>query len=193
MIREAPKLAGATGIILQHPRRTGAIGTRRIEESDGRSLDSNDRLADVFRILSYTPVERIIDTLRHREMTISAIASELDIKPGILLRHVLWLRRKAILSSRRRAGAVFYSLEDPELVEALDLLHTMSARQLQKITRMCVPGETQFIHPFPPRRTRSRRHHARTDKDRPPSSRLDRCTEWFRCALRISDVAIPET
>ncbi len=125
---------------------------RGSEESNGIPLDRTKRLAHVFRILSNRYAAKIIQTLCHREMSLWAIASELDMKPVVVLRQILSLRRAALLSSRKRGNAVLHSLANPELAEALGLLHTMCARELQRSSSSPVPQKT--IHSLPPRPAR---------------------------------------
>ncbi len=154
MIKGERQFAGTTGALLKVAQRADDAGTCRMRTSDQRLFDCNDCLAHVFRILSDNSVARIIHTLRHREMTISAIARELAMKPAILLRRVLSLHREVLLSARRRSGAIFYSLAIPDLIEALDLVYAIAARQLQRKGTMSLPGRRQSIHSCPSRRTR---------------------------------------
>jgi hypothetical protein len=93
---------------------------------------SRDGLADLFMAFSSDVVVKIPASVRYRALTLSALAGELAIEPEILLPHLLSMRQKGILRSRRQSGRIFYSLENPELLEALDLMLEISMRQLQR-------------------------------------------------------------
>ncbi len=146
MIRGDLKSAKMAGTSQQQPQRTGI---RKTKTSNRTSLEGNDRLANAFRILSNHSVTRILDALRYGEMTISAIARDLAMEPITILRPILLLHREALLSSRKRAGAVFYSLASPDLIDAMDLMHKISVRQYRKKVAISIPGFGRSIHPHP--------------------------------------------
>lgn len=73
-------------------------------------------LADPKRLL-------IIDTLRHGEMSVGDICDQLDLPQSNVSQHLAILRNKGLVTSRRDAQWIYYSLASPKLIEALDLLH----------------------------------------------------------------------
>lgn len=73
-------------------------------------------LADPKRLL-------IIDTLRHGEMSVGDICYQLDLPQSNVSQHLAILRNKGLVTSRRDAQWIYYSLASPKLIEALDLLH----------------------------------------------------------------------
>lgn len=80
-------------------------------------------LADPKRLL-------IIETLRDAPRTVSEISAELDIPQSNVSQHLGILRQRGIVRTRRRGSNVFYSLGNPKVLRALDLLREVMNEQL---------------------------------------------------------------
>jgi ArsR family transcriptional regulator len=72
-------------------------------------------LADPWRIL-------LLYTLQERPYSVKELASALEISQPLASRHLKILRERDLVSAVRRGASVEYSLNDPRLIQALDLL-----------------------------------------------------------------------
>ena len=81
-------------------------------------------LADPNRIL-------ILYTLAERPFNVSELAEVLDIPQPTVSRHLKILRERGMVFFKREGQAVFYSLADIRVIEALDLLRAVLASGLQ--------------------------------------------------------------
>ena len=80
-------------------------------------------LADTNRIL-------IIYALADRSMNVGTIAETLGLSQTTTSRHLKILRDRGIVRAERDGQAVFYTLTDSRIVQALDLLRTVMTEQL---------------------------------------------------------------
>ena len=64
----------------------------------------------------------IIATLRTREMSVTELAEVLEISQSNLSQHLALMRQRGILTSRREGLNVFYSLSNPKITQACDLM-----------------------------------------------------------------------
>ncbi|MFC1938185.1 ArsR/SmtB family transcription factor [Chloroflexota bacterium] len=75
---------------------------------------------------------QIIHELRNAERSVSELAESLGMKPSATSRHLAVLRKASVIASRREYLTVYYSLIDPKIVEACDLVFEVIARQAQR-------------------------------------------------------------
>lgn len=75
-------------------------------------------LADPRRIL-------LLYTLSERTYTVNDLAERLGISQPATSRHLKLLRERGLVTAIRQGANVEYSLNDPRLIEALDLLRTV--------------------------------------------------------------------
>ncbi|RME07433.1 MAG: ArsR family transcriptional regulator [Anaerolineae bacterium] len=81
-------------------------------------------LADPTRIL-------ILYTLNQGSRNVSELAEELEIPQPTVSRHLKVLRERRMVQARRVGQAVYYSLRDQRVIQALDLLRAVLASNLQ--------------------------------------------------------------
>ncbi len=81
-------------------------------------------LADPSRIL-------ILYTLYEKPHNVSELGEALDISQPTVSRHLKVLRERHMVSAQRDGQAVYYSLTDKRIIEALDLLRSVLASRLQ--------------------------------------------------------------
>ena len=80
-------------------------------------------LADPKRIL-------ILYTLSDHPHTVTEIVEKLEITQPVISRHLKVLRERGMVRAVRKGPSVEYSLADPRLIEALDLLRSVLASNL---------------------------------------------------------------
>jgi DNA-binding transcriptional ArsR family regulator len=80
-------------------------------------------LADPKRLL-------IINVLRDGPKSVSELTGELDLSQSNVSQHLAVLRERGVVQATREGNSVFYSLRDPRIVRAIDLLREVMAAQL---------------------------------------------------------------
>lgn len=82
-------------------------------------------LADPKRIL-------ILYALAEGPKYVSELAEQLDIPQPTVSRHLKVLRDRSLVETEREGAAVYYSLTDKRVIEALDLLRAILANTLNQ-------------------------------------------------------------
>jgi len=80
--------------------------------------------ADPTRIL-------ILYTLREKSYNVSELSEMLELPQPTVSRHLKVLRERRMVIAKREGQAVYYSLGDERIIEALDLLRAVLASSLQ--------------------------------------------------------------
>lgn len=78
--------------------------------------------ASIFQALAHPTRIAIIDVLRDGELPAGAIIERLGLEQANASQHLSILRVKQIVTSRKEGNQVFYSVRDPLLIEALDIM-----------------------------------------------------------------------
>ena len=79
----------------------------------------------------------IINALRNGERSVMDLCNELHLPQANVSQHLAVLRERGLVSARRDAQRVFYSLTSMKIIEAIDLLREVMAEQMR------VPSEPQ--------------------------------------------------
>ena len=74
----------------------------------------------------------IISELRGGEKQVGDLAKTLGIPHAVVSRHLSVLRNRGVVSPRREGKNVYYSLTDPKIAEACDLVHEVLIDQIAK-------------------------------------------------------------
>lgn len=82
-------------------------------------------LADPTRLI-------IIDRLRRREMSVGELAETIGTAQSSVSRHLAILRERGILQPRREGNNIFYSLTDPKIGEACDMVSEVLRNKISK-------------------------------------------------------------
>jgi DNA-binding transcriptional ArsR family regulator len=72
----------------------------------------------------------ILYALEKGPLCVTELAAEVGITQPAVSRHLRVLRERSLVSTGRRGPAVYYSLADHRLIEAIDLLRSVLAAQL---------------------------------------------------------------
>jgi DNA-binding transcriptional ArsR family regulator len=78
--------------------------------------------SDVCKTLANPKRQEILDNLRQKEMTVNELVKKTGISQANLSQHLAILRAKGIVSDRREGINVFYSISNPKIIEAFDLI-----------------------------------------------------------------------
>ena len=90
--------------------------------------------SDVCKTLANPKRQMILDQLREREMTVNELVDLTGITQANLSQHLAILRSKGIVSTRRQGINVFYSIADPKIIKAFDLISDMIKDTLKSQT-----------------------------------------------------------
>lgn len=74
----------------------------------------------------------ILDELRDGEKAVGDLAVALKISQAVVSRQLAILREKGVVKPRREGTTVYYSLTDPKICEACDLVHEILLNQIGK-------------------------------------------------------------
>jgi DNA-binding transcriptional ArsR family regulator len=78
--------------------------------------------AGVFKVLAHPTRIHIIEALRSTELSVGAILEQVKVEPANLSQHLCVLRQSHLVTTRKEANQVFYSLRDPLLIDVLDAM-----------------------------------------------------------------------
>jgi ArsR family transcriptional regulator len=74
----------------------------------------------------------IIDELRQGETTVGELARVLEFPQAVVSRNLAILRDKGVVQFRREGTSVYYSLSDPKIGDACDMVHQILLDQIEK-------------------------------------------------------------
>lgn len=99
------------------------------EQSD---LELYKLKAELCKMLSDPKRLIIISQLRSGEKQVSELANTLQIPQAVASRHLALLRNRSVVKPRREGTNVYYSLTDPKIGEACDMVHEVLLNQISK-------------------------------------------------------------
>jgi DNA-binding transcriptional ArsR family regulator len=91
--------------------------------------------AEFFKTLAHPMRIRVLEMLSERERSVGEMLAELTVEPSHLSQQLAVLRRSGLVTTRREASTVFYSLTSPQVAELLAvarrILTTVLSDQLE--------------------------------------------------------------
>ncbi len=79
---------------------------------------------------------QIIDLLQDGEKIAGTLASEMEITKANLSQHLKVMKSKGIVLSRREGVFIYYSIANPKIVEACQLMREVLIEQLDGMSRL---------------------------------------------------------
>ncbi len=89
------------------------------------------RHAELCKCFSNATRLAILDTLRHGELSVLEIAQWLGKPVGSVSPHLLMMKRRGVLNSRRDGNRIIYRLAHPKMVRAFDLIQEILLDMLE--------------------------------------------------------------
>jgi ArsR family transcriptional regulator len=86
--------------------------------------------AEVCRVLTDPKRLMLLDVLREGEHSVGELARELACNLANVSQHLAVLRSAGLVDTRRVGTTILYTLAEPELVEACDVIHRIVGRRL---------------------------------------------------------------
>ena len=88
--------------------------------------------AEMCKVFSNATRLRILNALREAEMPVAAIAEKLGVAPGTVSPHLLMMKQRQVLLSRKAGNQVFYRLANPKMLQAFDLIREILYEQMAR-------------------------------------------------------------
>jgi len=92
--------------------------------------------AEVFQALAHPTRIHVIETLADGELSVGAILARVKVEPANLSQHLSVLRLKNLVTTRKVANQVLYSVRDPLLIEVLDTMRRYFQRHFEEAIAM---------------------------------------------------------
>src|SRR3989338_1755397 len=73
----------------------------------------------------------ILNLLRKAETSVAEIAQALKIPLGTVSPHLLMMKRRRVLLSRREGTQVFYRIANPKILDAFDLIQKILCERME--------------------------------------------------------------
>jgi DNA-binding transcriptional ArsR family regulator len=112
----------------------------RTARKHGREVGGQDALrrfkSEVFQALAHPTRIQIVECLRERALSVSAILERIGVEPANMSQHLAVLRAKQLVVKRKEGNQVFYALRDPLLIEVLDTMRRYFQAHLEEALGM---------------------------------------------------------
>jgi DNA-binding transcriptional ArsR family regulator len=92
--------------------------------------------AEVFQALAHSTRIHVIETLADGELSVGAILSRVKVEPTNLSQHLSVLRLKKLVITRKVGNQVLYSVRDPLIIDALDVMRHYFQRHFKEAIAM---------------------------------------------------------
>jgi len=109
---------------------------RNIEYSYTMQQTLRTYKASIFQALSHPTRIAILEVLRDGELSVRTIQEKLGVEQANLSQHLAILRSRQIVANRKDGNQVFYSIRNPVLLEALDVMRRYFMTNLANAIQM---------------------------------------------------------
>ena len=96
-----------------------------------------DRLhADMCKVFTNPARIRILDLLRDGEKSVGELTKLVNLAQPTVSKHLIVMRDRAVLLSRREGATVYYRLANPKVIQAFDLIREALVESLRTGARL---------------------------------------------------------
>ncbi len=88
--------------------------------------------ADVCRVLGSASRIRIIEALREGERSVGELSDIMGLRQANVSQHLAVMRSKGVLKTRKVGTSIYYSVSNPKIVQACDLMRQVLLEQLKE-------------------------------------------------------------
>ena len=92
--------------------------------------------ADICKIFSNAKRLEIINALKDKEMSASALIERTGLSKANLSQHMSILKSKGVVLTRREGVNIYYRISNPKIIQACDLMREVLLEQLQEKGKM---------------------------------------------------------
>jgi DNA-binding transcriptional ArsR family regulator len=107
---------------------------RKTRDSIQIEKDLYRRHADFCKVISHPTRLQIIDLLHDGEMTVTDLATKIQVAVGNLSQHLNLMKQRRVLDSRKEGNNVIYRLANPKMIKACCLIREILCDQMQQDT-----------------------------------------------------------
>ncbi|MFQ5905754.1 MAG: ArsR/SmtB family transcription factor [bacterium] len=105
---------------------------RKVTGAASREQELYLRHAEMCKVLSHPTRLEAINMLREGEMNVTELARRLNTTLGNLSQHLIMMRQRGMLASRKEGNVVYYHLANPKMLKAFDILREVLFEQLER-------------------------------------------------------------
>jgi ArsR family transcriptional regulator len=87
--------------------------------------------SEMCKALANPKRQQILDTLRESEMSVGELIDATGMSQSNLSQHLAILRNKGVLKVRRQGAYAYYSITNPKIIRAFDLITEVMQESLQ--------------------------------------------------------------
>lgn len=103
---------------------------------DENDLELYKLKAELCKTLSDPKRLMIINLLRNGEKAVGELAQSIETGQAIISRHLSILRERGVVQPRREGNTIYYSLTDPKIGQACDMVSDILINQISKTRDM---------------------------------------------------------
>ncbi len=92
--------------------------------------------AQVCQVFTSPKRLEIINLLRNKELSVGQLAKFANIRQANLSQHLSILREKGIVTTRRDGVIIYYSLANPKMLKAFDIIREMLLERLAQTEKL---------------------------------------------------------
>ncbi len=114
-------------------------------------MDTNERFeiyrlhAEFCKTLSDANRLLIITELSRGELSVNEVAQRLGLKQSNASKHLGFMRENGLVNARREGSSIYYSLSDPRIFEAINLMRSVQSEVLEKRRKLAGSNSEFFI------------------------------------------------
>ena len=87
--------------------------------------DSAEGVSDLLKLLGHPDRLMVLCQLKFGEQSVGELARNLDIKQSPLSQHLARMRYEGVVSSRRDAQTMYYSIADEKVAQVISVLYDL--------------------------------------------------------------------
>ena len=87
--------------------------------------DSAEGVSDLLKLLGHPDRLMVLCQLKFGEQSVGELARNLDIKQSPLSQHLARMRHEGVVSSRRDAQTMYYSIADEKVAQVISVLYDL--------------------------------------------------------------------
>lgn len=95
-----------------------------------------DLHAEICKVFANPKRLEILNAIREKELTVSELVEILSIRKANVSQHLAVLRQKRVVHTRREGLNIYYSISDPKIIKACDLMREVLLSQLKEGERL---------------------------------------------------------
>ena len=88
--------------------------------------------AEMCKVFSNSTRLEILNLLRDVELSVTELINKTGLSQANISQHLAIMKSKGIVASRRRGKNIYYSLENPKIIKAFDIIREILTEKLKE-------------------------------------------------------------